>query len=96
MFTKVRWLGVCFTSLWVFLEQHQALAYSCKTCSPTSEEMNLLAATGSEVPDCLRKSPTLSSPGTSSQWEYTKLCELSGNIGAENCTAFGSHVHISP
>lgn len=66
MFTKVRWLGACFTSLGVFLEWHQALEYSLETCSPTAEEMNLLAATGSEVPDCLSRSPTLSSPGTSS------------------------------
>lgn len=71
MFTKVTWFGACFTSLWVFLEWHQPLAYSRETCSPTVEEMNLLAATGSEVPDCLKKSPTFSSPGTSYPWNYT-------------------------
>lgn len=63
--------GACFTSLWVSLQRHQPLAYSRETCSPTVEEMNLLAATGSEVPDSLSKFPTFSSPGTNYRWNYT-------------------------
>jgi len=85
-FTAVRRFGAHFTSPWVFLERHQPMVYSSETCSPTAEEINLLAATASEVPDPLNNSPAFSSPGTSC-W-----CLLHRNTGVENCTVFGLHV----
>lgn len=41
------------------------MAYSSETCSPTVEEMDLLAATASEVPDPPNNSLAFSGPGTS-------------------------------